>query len=226
MVAPGTAIPADAEIAPWVTIHAGVELGAGVVLGQGAIVGRPQQIDSRSQTPLVSPGDTTKLAGGCAVGSYAVVAAGTRIGAGSRVGDHVLLRERVVIGEAAVVGHGSVVGYECRVGARVRLQAQAIVGPWTVLEEDVFVSARVTFVGDPTMGRRPPGAVSAGVVVRRASRIGTAAIIFAPVQIGEESVVGASALVRSDVPARTVVVGTPARHLRPVRDDELLGESA
>ena len=34
--------------------------------------------------------------------------------------------------------------------------------------------------------------------------------------------VGAAAMVRADVPPRTVVAGTPARPLRAVRDDELL----
>ncbi|MEA2443333.1 MAG: hypothetical protein QOJ12_625, partial [Thermoleophilales bacterium] len=43
-----------------------------------------------------------------------------------------------------------------------------------------------------------------------------------PVVIGAEAVVGAASLVRADVPARTVVAGNPARHLRDVRDDELL----
>jgi UDP-2-acetamido-3-amino-2,3-dideoxy-glucuronate N-acetyltransferase len=86
----------------------------------------------------------------------------------------------------------------------------------------VMVAPRVTFLGDPTMGRRSPDAVSGGIVVRRAARIGTAAIVFQDVEIGEEAVIGAAAMVRSDVPARTVVVGAPARHLRAVEEDELL----
>jgi acetyltransferase-like isoleucine patch superfamily enzyme len=72
------------------------------------------------------------------------------------------------------------------------------------------------------MGRRDAGAESAGIRVRRASRIGTAAIIFPGVEIGAEAVVGAASLVRKDVPARTVVAGSPASVLREVRDDELL----
>jgi UDP-2-acetamido-3-amino-2,3-dideoxy-glucuronate N-acetyltransferase len=80
----------------------------------------------------------------------------------------------------------------------------------------------VTFLGDPTMGRRAADAVSTGIVVRRASRIGTAAIIFQGVEIGEEAVIGAAALVRTDVPPRKVVVGAPARPLRDVAEDELL----
>jgi acetyltransferase-like isoleucine patch superfamily enzyme len=42
------------------------------------------------------------------------------------------------------------------------------------------------------------------------------------VESGTEAVVGAGAMVREDVPERTVVTGAPARHLRAVRDDELL----
>jgi serine acetyltransferase len=97
-----------------------------------------------------------------------------------------------------------------------------LVGAWTTIEEDVFVGARVTFASDATMGRRDANAEWRGIVVRRGARIGTGAIVFSPVEVGEEAVVGAASLVRDDVPARTVVAGTPARHLRAVRDDELL----
>jgi acetyltransferase-like isoleucine patch superfamily enzyme len=42
------------------------------------------------------------------------------------------------------------------------------------------------------------------------------------VEIGEEAFVGAGAVVTKDVPPRKVVVGSPARVLRDVPDDELL----
>jgi acetyltransferase-like isoleucine patch superfamily enzyme len=42
------------------------------------------------------------------------------------------------------------------------------------------------------------------------------------VEIGEEAFVGAGAVVTRDVPARAVVVGSPARVLRDVPEDELL----
>jgi serine acetyltransferase len=108
------------------------------------------------------------------------------------------------------------------VGNRARLQADVIDGPWTVIEEEVSVGPRVTFIGDPTMGRRPAGPPERGTRVCAGARIGTASIIFPPVTIGSEAVIGAASLVREDVPARTVVVGTPAVPVRSVRDDELL----
>ena len=42
------------------------------------------------------------------------------------------------------------------------------------------------------------------------------------VEIGEEAFVGAGAVVTKDVPPRKVVVGSPARVLRDVPEDELL----
>ena len=59
----------------------------------------------------------------------------------------------------------------------------------------MLVAPRVTFIGDPTMGRRDADAVSPGILVRRAVRIGTAAIVFQDVEVGEEAVIGAAALV-------------------------------
>jgi acetyltransferase-like isoleucine patch superfamily enzyme len=43
------------------------------------------------------------------------------------------------------------------------------------------------------------------------------------VVIGEEAFVGAGAVVTKDVPERAVVVGNPARVLREVPAEELLG---
>jgi acetyltransferase-like isoleucine patch superfamily enzyme len=43
------------------------------------------------------------------------------------------------------------------------------------------------------------------------------------VEIGEEAFVGAGAVVTKDVEARMIVVGNPARVMRPVSEDELLG---
>jgi UDP-2-acetamido-3-amino-2,3-dideoxy-glucuronate N-acetyltransferase len=221
-VAPEVAIPDDTQIAPHVTIYPGVELGGGISLEQGAILGRPQQIDARSRSPVRREPAPTVIGDGCRVGSNTVVVAGARLGAHVYLSDHVLVREATVISEEVMIGRGTSVSHSNSVGARTRIQNDSLVGPWTVIEEDVLVSPRVTFVGDPTMGRRAADAASGGILVRRASRIGTNAILFPPLEIGEEAVVGAAALVRADVPARTVVAGAPARHLRAVRDDELL----
>jgi acetyltransferase-like isoleucine patch superfamily enzyme len=222
LLARGVTVPDDAEIAPYVTVYEGVRLGAGVSLGQGAILGRPQQIDARSRSPRQPEPEATIVGDGARVGSSTVVVAGAQVGTGAHIADNVLLRETAVIAEEAMVGRGSSVSHHARVGVRTRIQNECMVGPWTRIEEDVLVSPRVTFIGDPTMGRSSAYDGSEAILVRRACRIGTGAIVFPPAEIGEEAVVGAGAMVRGDVEPRTVVVGVPARVLRPVADDETI----
>jgi UDP-2-acetamido-3-amino-2,3-dideoxy-glucuronate N-acetyltransferase len=221
-VAPGVEIPPDAEIAPFVTVYAGVRLGAGVTLEQGAIVGRPQRVAAQSRAPRRPAREPTLIGDGCWIGNNAIVVAGARVGARVYVGDQALVRELATVADDVVVGRSVSVGHNAVVGARTRLFNFVLVGPGTVIEEDVLAAPRVTFVSDTTMGRGNGDAPPGGVVVRRASRIGTAAIIMPPTEIGAEAVIGAASLVRGDVAARTVVAGAPARVVRTVREDELL----
>ena len=59
--------------------------------------------------------------------------------------------------------------------------------------------------------------------IRRGARIGGGAVLCPGIEIGEEAFVGAGAVVTKDVPARALVVGNPARQVRDVPDEELLG---
>jgi acetyltransferase-like isoleucine patch superfamily enzyme len=72
------------------------------------------------------------------------------------------------------------------------------------------------------MARHRPGEGVAGATLRRACRIGGAAVLVPGVEVGEEAFVAAGAVVTRDVPPRAFVVGVPARVAREVADDELL----
>jgi acetyltransferase-like isoleucine patch superfamily enzyme len=61
-----------------------------------------------------------------------------------------------------------------------------------------------------------------GPTIRRGARVGGGAILLPGIEIGEEAFVGAGAVVTKDVDPGMLVVGNPARVLRPVAEDELL----
>jgi acetyltransferase-like isoleucine patch superfamily enzyme len=95
---------------------------------------------------------------------------------------------------------------------------------YSVLEEDVFIAPGVTTTNDNFMGRTEARLDQMrGPRIRRGARVGGAAVLLPGIEIGEEAFVGAGAVVTHDVPARAVVVGNPARQIREVSDEELLG---
>ena len=211
-----------ARIAETAVVYPGVELGDDVAIGDHAVVGKQPTLGRRStaareELPPLVVGD------GCAILAGAVVFAGTRLGRGVVVGDQACVRERCELGDEVVVGRGSLVENDTTIGARTRIQANAYVTAYSTLEEDVFVAPCVVTTNDNFMGRTEARLeLMRGPTIRRGARIGGGAVLLPGIEVGEEAFVGAGAVVVRDVAPRTVVVGNPARVLRPVPDEELL----
>jgi len=202
-------------------VYPGTVLGNDVRLGDGCVIGKPPVLAAGSSAAGEQPGPA-RLGDGVSVGAGAVVLAGAELGAGCVVGDQAHVRERTSIGAGSVVGRGASVENDVRIGERVRLQTNAYITAWTVVEDDVFVAPGAITTNDPTAGRRGPGQELRGPTLRRACRIGAGAVLLPGVEIGEEAFVAAGAVVTADVPPRAVVMGVPARVVRQVPEEELL----
>ncbi|HEY1355509.1 MAG TPA: acyltransferase, partial [Solirubrobacterales bacterium] len=126
------------------------------------------------------------------------------------------------IGAESVIGRGTAVDNDVTIGARVKVQSNCYVTAGSSIEDDAFLGPGVVLTNDRTMGRHEAGESPDGPTLRRACRIGGGAVILPGVEIGEEAVVGAGAVVVDDVPDRKVFAGVPARELRDVGEDELL----
>ena len=211
-----------ADVHPTAVVHPGTVLGEGVRVLEHAVVGKQPSLSPRS-TAKREELPPTELGPGTIVSTGAIVFAGTRIGARVIVGDQACVRERVEIGDDVVVGRGSLIENDTTVGAMTKIQADAYITAYSTLEEHVFIAPRVVTTNDNLMGRteRRHDLVR-GPTVRRGARVGGGAILLPGVEVGEEAFVGAGAVVTTDVPARTVVVGSPARVIRDVPEDELL----
>jgi acetyltransferase-like isoleucine patch superfamily enzyme len=175
----------------------------------------------QSTAPREAPAPL-ELEPGAVVCTAAVVFAGAHVGAGAIVGDQAYVRERAVIGARSVIGRGSAIDNDVRIGARVSIQTNVYLTAYSVVEDDVFVGPGATTTNDDTMARHPPGAPMRGATLRRACRIGGAAVLVPGVEVGEEAFVGAGAVVTRDVAPRTVVMGVPARVVGGVPDEDLL----
>ncbi|HUS08816.1 MAG TPA: acyltransferase [Pyrinomonadaceae bacterium] len=133
--------------------------------------------------------------------------------------------------------YGCSIEAETKIGAFVEIQKNAIIGARCKISSHTFICEGVTiedevFIGHGVMFTNDlyPRAVNANgelqteadwaVVrthVKRRASIGSNATIMAGVTIGESALVGAGAVVTSDVADYAIVAGVPARDIGDVR---------
>jgi carbonic anhydrase/acetyltransferase-like protein (isoleucine patch superfamily) len=122
----------------------------------------------------------------------------------------------VVLGAGTSIWFGAVVRGDVhwiRIGERVNIQDLTMV--------HVTTRRHATTIGDDvTVGHR---AVLHGCTIEARALVGMGAIVMDAAVVGEEAMVGAGALVPPGmiVPPRTLVVGSPAKVVRELRDSEL-----
>jgi acetyltransferase-like isoleucine patch superfamily enzyme len=214
----------SADVHPSAIVYPGTILGEGVKVLEYAVVGKQPVLSPRSTSRASEPLEPARIGDGTVVSTGAIVFAGSTIGASVILGDQSCVRERVLIGAEVVVGRGVLVENDTIVGALTRIQADAYITAHSTLEENVFIAPCVVTTNDNFMGRTERRhALTKGPTIRRGARVGGGAILCPGVEIGEEAFVGAGAVVTKDVPPGVVVVGSPARVLRDVPEDELLG---
>ena len=149
----------------------------------------------------------------------AEVEEGASIGEGSFVWRNAHIRTGASIGDGCVVGGGAFVDTGVRVGNRVKIENQAMlfapaqvddgvfIGPGACLTNDVRPRA-VTPEGEP---KRTNDWEPHGVEIRRGASIGAMAVVLPGVVVGAWAMVGAGAVVTSDVPSHALFFGNPAR---------------
>jgi acetyltransferase-like isoleucine patch superfamily enzyme len=204
-----------------VIVHRGTVIGAGCEVQDAAVLGKPPKLARHSTAPR-DAGEGLVVEDGAVICCGAIVFAGARIGPGAIVGDQAFVRERARVGAGSVIGRGSAVDNDVVVGERVRVQTDVYLTAYSVVEDDVFVGPGALTTNDSTMSRHDKSYELRGAVLRRACRIGGAAVLTPGVEVGEEAFVAAGAVVTRDVPPRGVVMGVPGRVVREVPDEDLL----
>src|SRR5580658_5594718 len=150
----------------------------------------------------------------------------------------------VVIPQPELVNlYGCELGEETRVGPFVEIQAGVVVGArckisshsficsGVVIEDGVFVGHGVMFINDVyPRAVNDDGSLQTGAdwklaqtIIRTGASIGTHATLMGGITVGRSALVGAGAVVTSDVPDYAIVAGVPARWIGDVRDRRAAG---
>ena len=133
---------------------------------------------------------------------------GCELGAGSKVGSFVEVQKHAVIGK------------------NCKISSHTFICEGVSIEDGVFVGHGVMFINDiypsaVTDGGELQSEADWSVVgtrVQERSAIGSNATILGGVTIGRSALVGAGAVVTSDVPDYAIVAGVPARIIGDTRD--------
>lgn len=231
----GTTLGEFCVIEADVTIGKGCRLGHHVVIREGTVVGDTVRIDdhaSLGKHPMKAANSaTTKeqelppLTVGdlCIVGTGVVLYRGAAIDAKVLMADLATIRENVTIGRGTIVGRGVTVENFCSVGRYCKLESECYVTAYSTLEDRVFIAPGVVTSNDNFVGRTQERFKHfKGVTVKKGGRVGAGTVTLPGVTIGEDALVAAGSTVTKDVEPRTIVMGKPARPLRPVPVEQLL----
>jgi UDP-2-acetamido-3-amino-2,3-dideoxy-glucuronate N-acetyltransferase len=206
-----------------VVIHDGTQVADGVRIDDHAVIGKQPMRAALSAVTGDARQPPARLGEGCIVGTGAVIYAGATLGIRVLVADLATIREDVTIGDYTIVGRGVAVENRCTIGRYCKLETESYITAYSTLEDRVFIAPGVVTTNDNFVGRtKERFAHFKGIVVRRGGRVGAGATVLPGKVVGEDALVAAGAVVTRDAPPRSIVVGAPARSLRPVPPEQLL----
>jgi dTDP-4-amino-4,6-dideoxygalactose transaminase/acetyltransferase-like isoleucine patch superfamily enzyme len=126
------------------------------------------------------------------------------------------------IGDESKIGAFVEIQKNARVGRRCKISSHTFICEGVTIEDNVFIGHGVTFTNDSY----PRATATNGelqteadwkvepTVIRKGASIGSGVTILPNLEIGENAIVGAGAVVTKSVPANSVVAGNPAKVLR------------
>lgn len=169
--------------------------GRNVVFGQHVALRHPHRIHI---------GDNVVIDDNCLLDAKGTTNAGIRIGSGVFVGRNTILSCKN--GDIDLADDVNV-GFNCEVFSASRVR----IGKGTLLAAYTYVIGGDHDFSDPSKSILEQGRKSDGVTIGSGAWLGAGAKVLDGVSIGDDAIVGAGAVVTADVPARTVVVGIPAK---------------
>lgn len=139
------------------------------------------------------------LGQGTRVWAFVHILPGARLGEKCNICDHVFIEGNVTIGN------------------RVTIKCGVQIWDGLRIEDDVFIGPNATFTNDP-FPRSKQKFELLNTQVKKGATVGANATILPGITIGTKAMVGAGAVVTRDVPAKTLVVGNPARIIRSLEE--------
>ena len=191
-------------------IRRNTTIGKNSFVGSNCIIGEYWMdfcVDHKPYKHLLIVGENALIRSG------SILYTGSDIGADFQTGHQVTIREKAKIGNHVSVGTLSDIQGNCNIGNYVRLHSNVHIGQLSEIDDFVWIFPYVVLTNDPT----PPSENFVGVHVHSFAIIATGSVIMPGLDIGQDCLVGAGAIVTKSVEPYAVAVGNPAKVVSDVR---------
>ena len=130
------------------------------------------------------------------------------------------------IGDNTKIGAFVEVQKNAHIGSNCKISSHTFICEGVTIEDDVFIGHGVMFINDTYPRATVNGTLQTEAdwsveptLVKKGASIGSNCTILSHVTIGENAIIGAGSVVTKDVPAGTIVAGSPANIIRRIKDD-------
>ncbi|WP_330949254.1 acyltransferase [Virgibacillus sp. MG-45] len=206
-----------------VVIYSGTKIGDNVIIQDNAVIGKQPTRAKASILPETNQLPPAIIGSEVTIGTSAIIYANCKLGDNVFVADLATVRERVEVGEYTIIGRGVAVENDCTVGKRCKLETNCYITAYSSIEDYVFIAPCVVTTNDNYMARTKERFNNfKGVTIKTGGRIGANATILPGKVIEEDGTIAAASVVTKDVYREELVVGSPAKKIRNVPDEQLL----
>ena len=193
------------------SIYDNVVIEDNCIIGNDCIIGEPLQSYYNNEVyenPKTIIGENSLLR------SHTIIYCGSEFGAGFSTGHRVTIREYTKFGKQCRVGTVSDIQGYSTFGNHCWLHSNVHIGQKSSIGNFVFIYPYVVFTNDPT----PPSDICIGPTIGDYSQIAVFSVLLPGVKIGKHCLIGAGSVVGKNVEDYQLVVGSPAKFIKDVRE--------
>jgi UDP-2-acetamido-3-amino-2,3-dideoxy-glucuronate N-acetyltransferase len=177
------------------------------ILEQAEEVMAPSSLNARTNQSIASPPSIF-------IHESAYVDNDVKIGEGTKVWHFSHILRGSSIGEKSIIGQNVMIGPDVTIGNRCKVQNNVSIYKGVVLEDEVFCGPSCVFtnVYNPRAFIERKNEFKP-TLIKRGTTIGANATIVCGATIGKYAMIGAGAVVKSDVQNYAIVAGVPAKQI-------------
>jgi acetyltransferase-like isoleucine patch superfamily enzyme len=111
------------------------------------------------------------------------------------------------------------------IGKNCKISSHTFICEGVHIEDNVFIGHNVTFINDKhPRATNPDGSLQSEVdwkvvetFIKKGASVGSSSTIMCGITIGENSIIGAGAVVTKDVPPNSIAAGVPAKVIKKIK---------